>query len=126
MRSRRQTLAQGPVPRKPRSYLSRRKHSVAPPSRGSRRPSLVSEDGLSLCPCARQLGADGSLRSPAPPRRTERNPSRQDVRQQQLALLRFSSLFGRSSPERISADDVTSRLLSQTPPIRKEVRMNTS
>lgn len=43
MRSRRQTLRGGPVPRKPRSYLSRRKHSVALANLRSRRPSQISE-----------------------------------------------------------------------------------
>jgi hypothetical protein len=45
---------------------------------------------------------------------------------QKLALLWFTSPLGRPSLEQISADDVTLRPLPPTPPMRKEVRMNTS
>jgi hypothetical protein len=114
VRSRRQTLSQGPVPRKPRSYLSRRKHSVAPHRRGSRRPSLVSEDGRSLCllrPAiwSRPISPLAYLQQCA-----ARNPSSEDARRQKLALLRFTSLLGRPSLEQISADDVTSHPLLPT------------
>ena len=113
MRSRRQTLSQGPFPRKPRSYLSRRKHSVAPHSRGSRRPSLVSEDGLSLHPRVRRFGPDVSLRSRA----------LRDALNGIHRARTCSSSWRCSGSPRCLADP---RLLSPTPPMSKEVRMNTS
>lgn len=126
MRSRRQTLSQGPVPRKPRSYLSRRKHSVAPHRRGSRQPSLVSEDRRSLCPRARRFCRDGCLRVHCLLPRADRNPSSKEVRHLTLALLRLTSLPSGSLLEHISADAVTLSPPPPAPATRKEVRMDTS
>lgn len=126
MKSRRQTLSQGPVPRKPRSCLSRRKHSVTPHRRGSKRPSLVSEDGRSLGaprPAIRskQIAPLAYLQQ-----RAARRSSSEYMRGQKLALLRFTLLLGRPSLERISAGIVTFHPISPTSQMRKEDSMNTS
>lgn len=108
MISGRQTHSQGPVPQQQRSYLSRRKRSVIPRPRGSRRPSLASEDGRSLClsrPAIRSRPISPLARLP---QCAARNPSSEDARRQKLALLRFTSLLCKPSLEQISEDDVTS------------------
>jgi hypothetical protein len=43
VKPRRQTLSQGPVPRKPRNFPSRGKHRIATSSNWSRRPSPIGE-----------------------------------------------------------------------------------
>lgn len=119
MRSRRQTLSQGPVPRKPRSYLSRRKHSVAPRPRGSRRPSLPSEDGRSQSARVQRLGRDASLRLHCLRQFADRNQSSEEVRHQTFALARLTSLPSRPSLDRISVCDVSSCPPPPAPTTRK-------
>ncbi len=128
MRSRRQTLSQGPVPRKPRSYLSRRKHSVAPHSRGSSRLHLSARIGACNAPAP-----GDSVATDCPDRHSRMQPATRCTESierrrtpAELALLSFTSRRGGPSLEQISADDVTSRPLPPTPPMRKEVGMNTS
>ncbi len=127
MRSRRQTLSQGPVARKPRSYLSRRKHSVAPHSHGSRRASLASEGRCLGSPCARRTGPlQPSPRLHCRRQWAHRNHPRQEARHQTLALVRLASLPSESSLERISAGGVTFRKSAAATTNRKGIRMNSS